>query len=335
MKQWISWFSALLAIVFFSAPVSAADSPQPELKITKTDVKAYKELRTSQVAFEYGVNETISFDGKLLLHVTAEIAPQWTEEIDNARVDDENIKLIAGGEEIFMIGYFERYGQFRISTDSFSAYRDSNWKEKPRPVYYNAVFAVPEGTKTCEFKLGTAVSQIQIPEPIPAPKSLETVKIEIVSARTVDEIKSQKSVGDLNPEPVTVVTSPGGKLLELQLKLTPLKGNGDNPDHFFWYTPWFGILAEDGGYIPTIGEIFMDKLNNSVSHNLNLSSDGNWSTGEATLYFSVPPDLTSFELTYLDEPATRGSTGEKKEEQPEAEPKPEDAGKKAIKKFFK
>ena len=303
-------FALLVALVCFgTGPTWAADQPQPELVLEDVQAMAFEKLTTSEMAFKYGVAETLASDNTVLLAIGVNVSPKWTDEIKKANVDHKNIKVVTdGGKEILMIGYFERYGQFRMSTSNFYAYRPNNWKEKPKKFFYNAVFGIPAGTKSVEFKLGDASAKVQVPDKTSPPlDSGETVKIEVLAAKLVQDVKSTERVGDLVPKPVVSYLNPKGGILEVHIKITPTKGNGDNPDHFFWYTPWFGIVTDGGAFASTFGEIFMEKVNNSVSHNLNQSQGSGFSSGEAKLYFAVGKDVKNYKLIFVDAVVAEGA----------------------------
>ncbi|MEW6262550.1 MAG: hypothetical protein AB1641_05680 [Thermodesulfobacteriota bacterium] len=341
-RQYYSAIYLLTALVLIAAPAWAADKPQPELKMDKIEVKAYKELYPAKIAGVSGLREAVSVEGHVLVHVKAAVYPQWTDALDNARVEAKDIKLKTDQAEILMIGYFERFGDFRVETDSFSAYRRSDWKEKKEPSYQDAVFAVPQGVKTAEFKLGPVSAKIDVPEKLEnAPDPRATVKIEVTQAAFVDKIRNAHSVGDIKPKPVSIVTNNRGHILELKIKVTPLKGNGDDPNHFFWYTPWLGLYTNDGSYVPTCGEMFMEGLSGGVSHNLSRGSDQKWSSGEATFYFAVPPDIKAYKLAYLGYQVAEGPLQapefKKKEEAAKepAKPSTEDKAKKTIQDLMK
>lgn len=301
--------TVIAALAFFPDAALTADKPQPELKLENITVTAFDKLDVAKIAEKYGISETLSQDGKTLLAVDVTVLPLWTDEIDKAKVDHKDLKLkLADGEEVTMIGHFERFGQFRVDTDGFYAYRPSNWKEKTKKYKHNAVFAVPAGTMEAELVFGKTTAKIKAPADInPSPDPSSTLKVDIAGAAIIDQVKSTRRVGDMKPKPVTVITSQYGKILEVKIKVTPTMGNGDNPDHFFWYTPWFAVLTDSGRFSPTFGELFMEKINNSVSHNLSRSSDGQFSTGNATLYFIVPKDTKKFKLLYITKPVAEGS----------------------------
>jgi hypothetical protein len=242
------------------------------------------------------------------LAVRLTLSPAWTEEKDRVEADIENIVLKTdSGENAPMVGYFERYGEFVISTARFSEWRSYDWQEKKRPVYWNAVFAVPSGTKSAELSFGGKVVKLEVPAgPADPPNPADLVKVEILESGYTDEIRGEHSVGDLEPKPVTVTTGGENLLLAVRLRLTPTKANGNHPDQFFWYTPWFGVATDSGLYVPTMGEIFFDRLNDNVSHNLDRSSDGVFTSAEATLYFAAPQGMSAFKLTYMALPVAEG-----------------------------
>ncbi|MEW5725216.1 MAG: hypothetical protein AB1896_19035 [Thermodesulfobacteriota bacterium] len=309
MKRPTTAILAVAAVVLLLwTPVPAADQPQPGLKLDQVAAVAFDALLVDKSLAHYGVAETLSPEGKVLLLVKATILVQWTEEIERADIPAEEIKLVLeGGQEVLMTGYFERYGQFRLTTNGFYQWRASDWKERPEPAVYNAVFAVPRGTRTAEFRLGQASAQIEVPaRTTPAPDPAETVKIEVVSAAVVKEVPNTRSVGDLEPNPATVVTNPSGELLEVKIKVTPVTGNGDDPDHFFWYTAWIALLTDQGRWCPTFGEMFMGGLSDGVSHNQGRGADGLFDPDEVALYFAVPKGAKSFKLYYLGRPLAEG-----------------------------
>ena len=67
-------------------------------------------------------------------------------------------------------------------------------------------------------------------------------------------------------------------------------------------------MLDNGQYVPTIGEKFMGKLNNNVSHNLSKSKT-KWGSTEATFYFLAPDGVKSFKLMYRDQPMADGNIG--------------------------
>lgn len=342
-KKITALFLGLIFVAVGAAAAWGADQPLPEFKVEKAEVVLFDKLTVTASA-ALGLTETLAPEGRVLLMADLTLKPEWTEAIERAWIQPKEILLkTPDGAETPMLGYFERYGHFRMGGRSFSVYRRSDWKEKPRLERFNAVFLAPKGLAEAEMKLGELTIKLTVPgetkeQPVPA----DTVGVEIVKAEFVDDIESVQRVGDLKPKPSTLVSRERGLILALTIKLTPKMGNGDNPDHFFWFTSWFGVRADGGPLKPTFGEIFMDGLNDGVSHNLNRNSQGVWPGAEAVLFFAVPEGASTFSLAYLGTPAAevkleppapkeKDAAGE--EEAPK-EKAPEDKAKETIRNFM-
>jgi hypothetical protein len=253
-----------------------------------------------------GMIHSLRLDGKVFLAVRAVVLPQWTEEIKRFKIDAKEILLTApDGTEIPMIGYFDRVGQFAVSTKHLNASRRSDWQEKPQQVYYNVAFAIPKDGQKYQLKLGPLSVDVEKPAEIEqSPEHGSMVNVEILSSRLVDQVKSIHKAGDEKVE--TTVSNPNGQFLEVQIQVTPLKHNYYRPGSFFWHTSWFWALCDNGCHTQTIAEHFMDKFSDNVSHNLSYSNE-KWGSGKATLYFPVPKDTKSFTLIYITSPVAEGT----------------------------
>ena len=339
----------LLMFLLMAPPIAeAAEDKNPAFKLGNLQVTAYDRLSDYELTVKNGVQEMLEVAGSVLVSITVDVTPEWTEDIKNARVDAKTIKFITpGGDEILMIGQFERYGQFRMRDWGYSDYRRNDWKEKPRFSTYNAVFAIPKETDSGRLQFGETALDVKIPaSSADLPDPGDMVKINITQVNLVDRLQSQHRVGDLKPQPVTVLTGGFGSILEVQVEILPQGANTDQGNNFFWYTTWLALLLKDGQFIPTFGEMFMDRINDNVSHNLNRNSDGQFTSGTAKLYYAVPNDIGSFQLLYQGRPvaeyqmagaATAGETPPKAESAPSDKPEttPENKGKALIKNLMK
>ena len=295
-------FAALLAVLLLAA-ASAANAQTPAFTIEKVTVSPYNKLLVYNVP---GVQEFLETEGTTFVAVEVDINAPWSEEVKDLKVDYKEIKLVSPeGYEIPMMGFFDRYGMFKLSTNSLSAYRPTNWQEDPYVVKYNAMFPVPAGQSKFTFKMGDVSAEIEVPAEMQAvPNPAKTVNIEIKSAKLMDDIKSEYRVGDNQYE--TVTHNPDGVFLEVVINLTPTMPNGDKPDHFYWNTYWM-YLVHEGSLIRPVGERFMGKLSDNVSNNLNKSKEGEWSSKEYTLYYAVPASIKDFSLVYVMATVASGS----------------------------
>lgn len=297
--------SIMTMLVTFSVQTTrAADKPFPELKLEEVTVTAYEELFLMELP---GMIESLRLDGKVFLAVHTVILPQWTEEIKRFELDAKakDVMLIApDSTEIPVLGYFDQVGQFEIPSLNRSVSRRSNWQDEPQKVYYNAVFAIPEDGQKYQLKLGPLSVDVEKPAEFEqSPEHGSMVNVEILGSRLVDQVKSIYKVGEEKVE--TTVSNPNGPILEVQIQVTPLRSNSF-VGGFFWHSSWFWVLCNNGCYIQTVAEDFMDQLNDNVSHNLSYSNE-KWGSGEATLYFPVPKDTKSFTLIYITSPVAEGT----------------------------
>ena len=304
-RRIIMVLSIMTILVAFSVQTTrAADEPFPELKLEEVTVTAYEELFLMEVP---GMIHSLRLDGKVFLAVHTVILPQWTEEIKRFKLDAKakDVMLIApDSTEIPMLGYFDRVGQFEISSLNKSISRRSNWQDKPQQVYYNAVFAIPKDGQKYQLKLGPLSVDVEKPAEIEQlPEHGSMVNVEILGSRLVDQVKSIHKAGEEKVE--TTVSNPNGQFLEVQIQVTPLRYNSV-PGSFFWHTSWFWVLCDNGCYTQTVAEHFMDKFSDNVSHNLSHSKE-KWGSGKATLYFPVLADTKSFTLIYITSPVAEGT----------------------------
>jgi len=310
MKQRIVITAAALCLLLAGAAMALAQEETVALTLQGVSATAFKELKVgSKVSkYGYGLQEALTAEGSVLLRVDALIAPPWSEQVEQVNVDAERIVLLTGeGAAIPMVGYFS-YGEFELQSNSLNAYRPYDWKENKDPLQYNAVFIVPRDTASLTFKLGAVESKIEGSIKVKAsPNPADIVTLAISKAAFVDRIVNTTNVGELKQP--TAITTSHGKLLAVDLKLTPKEGNSADPDSFLWSTSWIAILCDNGHTAPTLGELFMDGLSDYVSHNLSRGSDGAWTSTEGTFYFAVPADTKTFKLVYYGTPLAEASVG--------------------------
>jgi hypothetical protein len=303
--QTIMAFALITALAAaLPAPAQAQEEEEPvALTLESLEAVAYKALPVGKLSseFGYGVQETLAVEGALLLSLDVAIAPPWNEELDHVGVEHEDIKVVTGdGQEIYSAGAFD-FGVFKLQKNSLSEYRPYDWDEEPKPIRYNAVFAVPRHTDALTLHLGGLTAPVDGTVKVKsAPNPADLVQVEIRKAAFVEDVENTHDVGE--QEYTSSVTSSHGKLLAVDFTLTPIQGNGDNEKNFYWNTAWISILCDNGYTGPTLGEVFMGGLSDYVSHNLGVDMQGEWSSTDATFFFAVPEGTSSFKLLYLGTP---------------------------------
>lgn len=143
MKRTATFLMILaLLLTLGAAPGLAQDKAQSPLNVTTVEAVAYEQLPVFALG---GVQEMLKLNGKLLVAINLTALPQFSATMRRIRINHKDIVVVTPqGETIGMIGYFRRFGQFEVGAKNFYAYK---WGNRVKPVNYNAVFAVPKGTK--------------------------------------------------------------------------------------------------------------------------------------------------------------------------------------------
>jgi len=322
MKRCIAVLIAAVMATCLAAPAAhAAEKKLPTLKIKDPTVTAYEEVCVNAGdAASRGVTEVLKLEGRLFLWLDAPIAAEWSEEMKNANLEAKDFQLLDDkGNACENIGRFDEDNRFSGYASGLWMHRPHNWQkpEELKPQHYRAVFLVPAGSKSFEFKVAEAAStKIEMPkktEPVALPKMWEPLmpateaKLEILEAKLVDTAQGKFRIG--KKESPTRIYNPDGKLLCVKVRLTPTRSNSDmNEDHFYWPTSNLGLMYGDGCFVRAAGEKFMKGFTSNVSHNTNRDEKG-WRSSEDEFYFAVPADIGAFKLTYHMTPVAEGKPG--------------------------
>lgn len=301
-----------------SAAFAQGQQVTAETAIAQIRAAAYRQMEVNPpTTTSRGVVETLRQADTVYLSVDAFVAIEWTDKARSVRTDSRQIVLVDGdGKTIPPIGAF-RYGYFRRGAVRLALRRPPDWQTEKRPMFFNAVFAVPHDAKSFELRLGQASAKFDVPEPVDSTSPPgDTVRVTIIGSRLVDQVTDEIRLGrDTAP---TTITNPAGRILEVRFRLRPLKGNwyggpaselGAPPHRFFWSAAWIGVACDDGYYTPRLGEKSEGKINSHASHNPLRGEDGKWAAEEATFYFAVPEKVKTFKLLYLMKPVAEGTVG--------------------------
>ncbi len=240
--------------------------------------------------------QMITRDGQVLLWVRATFAPPWTEEVETVRVSHRDVALqVAGTDELLpIIGTYDLYGFFEVRTPHLAATRPGVWPERDPPVFFNAVFAVPEGAEafTLDFG-GLAAARIPMPPVGPHPAPGDIVSVTVRSAERIDAIPSVDRVGD--QEIASVIRYTDGAILEVTLVVDPIAGNDlRDPRQFIWRTASLQLVYGDGQIAPQLGQYLGRSLIRNTTNAYRL--DPEEPPREETLYFAVPNGADGFRL---------------------------------------
>jgi hypothetical protein len=308
-------FAGLLAAC---AAAAANAAEQPEFTIRKITATIHEELRNKpQQRAWCGAEETLRIEGKFFLTVEAELDVAWIDEVRQLRIDPSQITLVDDrGDPCPPLHWSS--GTLKSGNAGFYAYRPHDWQdpEKAKPAVYEGVFMVPTGCGKAQLSLAAAAAEVTVPDdvsplpPLTAPEPGAPAKFvifEITDARLVDEVPSEANF--LGKTYQTTISNPQGKLLEVQLKITPTRGNDPNRHtEFTWKTGDLGFRYGEDKFVVAAGERFRE---NSVAHlGGGLSfRDGTGEPEEKTVWFAVPADLDKGLLTYMLTPVAEITPG--------------------------
>jgi hypothetical protein len=171
------------------------------------------------------------------------------------------------------------------------------------------MFVVPHDTTRAQLTLGEQSAEVEIPDVTPLPPltppepgvPAKFVRIEVLETKLVDQCTGQHTVGHERYD--TTITNPQGKLLEVRFALTPTRGNKRRGDvaYFSRSTDDMGLMYGEGTYVIAAGEEMVNRMRAHVSGSLQ-PRDGKWPTGEHTVWFAVPADISNCQLTYQGTP---------------------------------
>lgn len=287
---------AVFTLLLLFATAHAQEEAQLPLTLESLEANLHTKLLVESVS---GIHDLLQPETGKLLALEMTFAPPWTEEVDKVKIAAKDIFLaLADEQRLDPIGSFRRYGQFRIESPTLDQRRPSKWKENPLPLRLSLVFLIPDGQTSAVLHVGENQFEVAVPAQAgPVPNPADTLTVEVLNATLEDSVESVFTLNKMKLQ--TTASNPEGKLLALRLRLTPTRANGERPDNFFWYTNWFQLAYDGGHHAPIVGERFMDKLADSVSHTLNQNNDGSWQSREVTLYFAVPKGTKTYSLIYL------------------------------------
>lgn len=293
------------------------------LKIDEITAVPYSEVRLLHSADgrPTGVIEQyIPPVGSALWLVTYRATPEWDEATESFNFDYETYGFYNGETKLKTIGDMGSFGILSTYVSPPGMYRPDDWKEaKPRRVYRRCWIIAPKDLPEVTLKL----THVQYNEedrdapPVKTPftatvkltgtpvpfKMEDYVEIRVRGVKMLESLEVKEEYNDRVP-PRTLVNE-GGSIMQLTLQLTPKQKNRfveeDEDDRnlaFDWQPSWVGLSFGRGGRAICLGM----KDGNSISdYGAEIqSADGEiWDSKTVALYFPVPSNLRTFQVTFL------------------------------------
>ena len=159
MRSILVYLTALaLFLMFGTAQVMAEEAKT--LEFQKIELKVYDQMYLQELN---GVTENISLGKMMFLALFLEIKPPWTDTVDKVNIGSKTVRLVSGIDTFGVVGYFDYVNQFRFTgSRSLNTSRPTKWKEKQIPIYFNLVYAIPEGKKELDFSFGENTIKLKV-----------------------------------------------------------------------------------------------------------------------------------------------------------------------------
>lgn len=305
--------TVLIAILTASPALAQSEPPKPAAPDAPTVAVKIDEVARHASVSVYESNrgnmvETLQVAGKKILRLRYSLLASWTEK-GSKRINLKHEQIVltgAGDKPLKSLGKLDWGTNFKPSSFGIYLSRPYRWKagDAPKPSAQSAFFLIPEDAKELTLKVGEmAEAKVIVPqEDSPELDPTSFLGVSIRSAKLLDKVANAIRVGrDSLP---TVVTNRGGKMLEVQLEIKALKANIDN-GVTFWLTGWLTVDV-NGVSVAPLGEKFMGRLSNNVSHNDRPGGDPK----VVTFYFPVPADAKLFKLRLLGREVAGGRIAE-------------------------
>jgi len=301
-------------LILQAGSADAAQSDKMPAQVTKLeaqDVVAYRSLLVRQEhKSRSGVKETLEIERTVFLSMTVSAELEWV--ADGQYVHIPISLSDDSGKDIPNIGHIDE-GDYWPHPEKLFARRPKDAKEAPEPARRNAVFPVPEKSKTFRLQVGEQSVEVKMPGKIAGMRTpTEDIKVELLSAKMTRPASRKLAIGGF--EMSTAIRDHNGKpcdMLEVGFRLMPRQGNRQS-SYFRWSTSWIGLTTDEGRYIQPFGWKVGGKIDCSAG-SINMrpkdGKDDKWYGSEQTFYFVVPVETKAFELTYMALPVAKGRIG--------------------------
>jgi hypothetical protein len=321
----LSLFVAALAGLILPNSASAIG-----LKIDEISAVPYSEARLLHNADgrPTGVIEQYTAPpGSALWMITYRATPQWDEATEDFNFDYETYGFYNGDKKLTTIGDMLSFGILSNYVSPPGMYRPEDWKEaKPSSMWRRCWIIAPkdlpevtlrlthvqynEDDRSAEPKKTPYTATVKLAgTPVPF-KMDDYVEVRVRGVKMLDSLEIKEEYNDRVP-PRTLVNE-GGSIMQLTLQLTPKKKNRlvEADDErglvFDWEPAWLGLSFGRGGRAICMGA----KDGNSISdYGAEIeSADGEiWDSKTVALYFPVPSNLRSFQVTFLGQVLAEGA----------------------------
>jgi hypothetical protein len=262
--------------------------------------------------------------GQTLWLVTFRTTPEWDEATENLNFDSESFGLYDGNTKVEHLGGMSQFGVVDRYVSPPYHYRPDNWKtEKALPRTQQVWVSLPKGKTELVLRL-TQLTYDKADMNAPPKKTPYTatvklsgepkpydindhVEVKVRAVKMITEIED-KDEYDRGARGAKIIND-GGSIMQLTVQITPKQANTieEKESTFVWSPGWVGLSFGKGGRAVCIGTRQYGRISADSSESIKRTDGDIWDSKTVSLYFPVPSNLKSFDVTFLGQKVGSGA----------------------------
>lgn len=304
-------------------------SPAATIKIDQIAAVPYSEFTTLHASGSQptgAVEKYAAPAGSTMWLVTFRVTPEWDEATEEMSFDAEEFGLFDGATRVEHLGGMSTFGVIDRYLGAPYFYRRDDWKtEKATGIYKRLWVIVPNGKAELVLRL-THVVYDKNDSNAPPKKTPYTANVKLAGApkpfdmndfvelrvRAVKmlEFLEDKNEYDDAARPKRIVNE-GGSIMQLTLQITPKQTNtleeARDEKGFQWTPATIGLSFGKGGRAVCIGTRIYGGLSADASQMIQQTDGEIWDSKTVSLYYPVPSNLKTFDVTFYGQKVATGS----------------------------
>lgn len=291
-------------------------------QITAVPYSEFVTLNASGSQPSGAVEKYVPPAGSALWLVTFRMLPEWDETTDQMNFDSEAFGLFDGDTKLEHVGGMQEFGVMERHWSGAYLYRPSDWKtEKPEGQLRRLWVIIPKGKTEVQLRL---VRLIYNPndsnaEPQKTPYSAavklagepkpfdmnDFVEVRVRAVKMLESVEDKNEYDD-SARPRMLVNQ-GGSIMQLTVQITPKKANSLEENVFRWSAGVIGLSFGKGGRAVCMGARRNGEINADYGEDIEPADGDIWDSKTVSLYFPVPSNLKTFDVSYFGHKVSSGT----------------------------
>jgi hypothetical protein len=294
-----------------------------DLKITKTEATALTTFQTLH-NLDRPTGVALSYQppaGHVFWLVTLAFTPTWDEKNDTLSGVESDFAIQADGKPCTFVGSMSNFGAINTYVQQPYLYRPDDWQTtEPVTEFYRYLMVVPAGAKEASLQMAWVAPEENVEfDKLPRTKLTAPIKLTgnprpfdindyvDVQLRGVKMLPAveEKDEDDVR-RPVARIENLGGGVLQVMVHVSPKQATSNDGKAFTWNDSWLGLSFGRGGRAVCMGRLDYGKIVPYGGHTFEQKEGGLWDVQAIALYFAVPANLKSFDVTYMGHVVAKG-----------------------------